>query len=90
MEHNSPINPPLQPLLLATANALRCGEMAQAHAQLGEIMTILLAASERGEIVAVDRLVPLLNQILNAQQRRDPLLLADLLQYQLIPLITTP
>ncbi len=73
-----------RPSAIAVANCLRLGREAEANQQLTAFIDHLAKTITEEVLQNNPRLPTLLAEMLDAQQKRDFLRLADILQYQLI------
>ncbi|MEM0911753.1 MAG: hypothetical protein AAGJ37_12295 [Pseudomonadota bacterium] len=71
-----------------TANHFRLGFVGEANALLVSFIDKLAHATDRLPQIKQQQLELLCNNIVNAQQRNDPIYIADLLEYQITELLT--
>lgn len=73
--------------LMACVKALRQGREAQANSHFATLMAELPSLLAQSGPACQQQLVALIPQLFAAQQRRDLLAIADLLQFELAPLM---
>ncbi len=77
-----------QASLSAAVMALRVGMEARGNDSLSELIDALWSGLNCGDLQAISRrFLPLLEEILSAQERGDSLYVADLLEYKLSPIL---
>lgn len=81
-------NKPLTSQLISVAHSFRIGHEAQANQSFTDSLDMLSEYCTKLSPQQLNQISPLIEPMLLAQQRRDTLFLADIIEHELIPLVT--